>query len=84
MAKNTTIKRVVQQVDSVALQQQDQTLEDFSSTRQLPKPEVTPQRLYVAVDGTTVHETDGWHECKILKLTENIRRKTISNAISTN
>jgi hypothetical protein len=62
---DTTIERVIQQVGSVALQQQVQTLEDFSCTRQLPKPEVTPQRLYVAADGTTVHETDGWHECKI-------------------
>ncbi len=62
---DTTIERVVQQVGSVALQQQDQALEDFTSTRQLPKSEVAPQRLYVAVDGTTVHETDGWHECKI-------------------
>jgi len=62
---DTTIERVVHQVGSVALQQQDQTFEDFSSMRQFPKPEVTPQRLYVAADGTTVHETDGWHECKI-------------------
>jgi hypothetical protein len=62
---DTTIERVVQQVGLVALQQQDQKLEDFSSSRQFPESEVTPQRLYVAADGTTVHETDSWHECKI-------------------
>ncbi len=26
---------------------------------------VTPKRLYIAADGTTVHETDSWHESKI-------------------
>jgi len=62
---DTTIERVVQQVGSIALQQQDQELEDFSSSRQFPESEFTPQRLYVAADGTTVHEMDGWHECKI-------------------
>jgi len=62
---DTTIERVVQQVGSIALQQQNQKLEDFSSSRQFPESEVTPQRLYVAADGTTVHEMDGWHECKI-------------------
>ena len=29
-----------------------------------PAAEVTPTRLYVAVDGTMVHETDGYHEAK--------------------
>ena len=62
---DTTIERVVHQVGSIALQQQNQKLEDFSSSRQFPESEVTPQRLYVAADGTTVHEMDGWHECKI-------------------
>ncbi len=62
---DTTIERVVQQVGSIALQQQDQKLEDFSSSRRFPESEAAPQRLYVAADGTTVHETDGWHETKI-------------------
>ena len=62
---DTTIERVVQQVGSVALQQQDQKLEDFSSSRRFPDSVAAPQRLYVAADGTTVHEMDGWHETKI-------------------
>lgn len=62
---DTTIERMVQQVGSIVLQQQDQMLEDFLSSRESPEPEVMPQRLYVAADGTTVHETDSWHECKI-------------------
>ena len=56
---------MVQQVGSIVLQQQDQMLEDFLSSREPPESEVIPQRLYVAADGTTVHETDSWHECKI-------------------
>ena len=62
---DTTIERMVQQVGSIVLQQQDQMLEDFLSSREPPESEVIPQRLYVAADGTTVHETDSWHECKI-------------------
>ena len=62
---DTTIERVVQQVGSIALQQQDKKLEEFSSGRRFPASEAAPQRLYVAADGTTVHETDGWHETKI-------------------
>ena len=62
---DTTIERVVQQVGSIALQQQDKKLEDFSSGRRFPESQAAPQRLYVAADGTTVHEMDGWHETKI-------------------
>jgi len=60
-----TIERLVHQVGSVALQQQNRQLESFSHTKQFPESEVTPERLYVAADGTTVHEKDGWHEAKI-------------------
>jgi len=30
-----------------------------------PQTEASPERLYVATDGTTAHETDGWHEVKV-------------------
>lgn len=60
-----TIKRLVQQVGSAALRQQDQQLEDFFNRREPPEAQVDPQRLYVAADGTTVPETDGWHEAKV-------------------
>lgn len=62
---DTTIERVVHQVGSIALQQQDQKLEDFLCNKRFPESEAAPQRLYVAADGTGVHETDGWHETKI-------------------
>jgi len=60
----TTIERVVQQVGSTVLQQHDRQLQDFFSHREPPKAEVHPKRLYVAADGTTVPEIDGWHEAK--------------------
>ncbi len=60
----TTIERVVQQVGSAALEQQNRGLEDFLSRRGPPEAAVHPQRLYVAADGTTVPEIDGWHEAK--------------------
>ena len=62
---DTTIERVVQQVGSKALQHQDKTFEDFLSSKRFPESESALQRLYVALDGTTVHEKDSWHECKV-------------------
>jgi len=46
------------------LQQADQVLNDFQKSRRVPPARQTPKRLYVAADGTPVHETDGWHESK--------------------
>ena len=60
-----TVERVVHQVGWFALQQQNQELENFRHTRELPESRVNPERLYVAADGTTVHEKDGWHEVKV-------------------
>jgi hypothetical protein len=60
-----TVERVVHHVGSVALRHQNQELERYSQDRLIPKPHVEPQRLYVAVDGTTAHEKDGWHEAKV-------------------
>jgi hypothetical protein len=62
---DNTIERVVCQVGSVAQEQQNQRLQRFSDDKQIPESRTKPERLYVAVDGTTVHETDGWHECKV-------------------
>jgi len=60
-----TVERVVHRVGSVALGQQTQELESFFEERKIPQAEAKPERLYVAVDGTTAHETDGWHEVKV-------------------
>jgi hypothetical protein len=60
-----TIERLVHKVGSVAIQQQNQSLKDFYQSRCPPNPENHPDSLYIAVDGTTAHETDGWHEVKV-------------------
>lgn len=60
-----TIERLTHQVGAVVLKQADKDLVDIRKTRDIPDAQVTPQRLYIAADGTTVHETDGWHESKI-------------------
>jgi hypothetical protein len=59
-----TIERLTHHVGAVLLQQADQALNDFQKSRCVPEPRKTLKRLYVAADGTTVHETDGWHESK--------------------
>jgi len=59
-----TVERVAHQVGAEALKRQDQQLEDFFQHRQPPAAELKPKRLYVAADGTTVHQQDGWHEAK--------------------
>ena len=59
-----TIERLTHQVGTVVLRQADQELADARKQRNIPKAQITPQRLYIAADGTTVHETDGWHESK--------------------
>ena len=62
---DNTIERVACQVGSVAQEQQNQRLRRFFGDKQIPQSRNKPERLYVALDGTTVHETDGWHECKV-------------------
>jgi hypothetical protein len=60
-----TVKQVVHKVGSMILQQQDQDSDSFFADKQIPQPQANPERLYVAVDGTTVHEKDAWHEAKV-------------------
>ncbi len=59
-----TIERLTHHVGGVLLQQADQALNDFQTSRRVPEARQRPRRLYVAADGTTVHETEGWHESK--------------------
>jgi hypothetical protein len=61
---DTTVERLVHQVGSVLVKQQDEELERFRIDREVPISQVQPKRLYVSVDGTNVHEQDGWHEAK--------------------
>lgn len=60
-----TVKQVVHKTGSVALLQYNEKLESFLANRQIPEAQANPQKLYITVDGTTVHEDDGWHEAKI-------------------
>lgn len=60
-----TIERLVHHVGSVAIKQQEQMLQDYFDQRRIPDSADKPERLYIAVDGTTTHETDGWHEAKV-------------------
>jgi hypothetical protein len=60
-----TIERLTHQVGTVLLQQADQELADFQKNRYLSRAQITPKRLYIAADGTTVHEIGGWHESKL-------------------
>jgi hypothetical protein len=60
-----TVNQVVHRVGSVILQEQNQELDFFFTNRQIPQAKTNPERLYIAVDGTTVHENDAWHEVKV-------------------
>jgi hypothetical protein len=60
-----TVERVAEQAGQAALAQQEAAWKQYQQTHELPPEEQTPTRLYVEVDGTTVHEQDGWHEGKI-------------------
>jgi hypothetical protein len=37
----------------------------YCNSKQIPNSYSCVDRLYIAADGTTVHEKDGWHETKI-------------------
>jgi Uncharacterised protein family (UPF0236) len=60
-----TIERLVHHVGSAWAAQQRQNLEKCLQTRHPPTCAAPPKRLYLAADGTTVHERDGWHESKV-------------------
>ena len=61
---DNTIERVVQQVGTIAAKDQRRQLDEFLANRHIPPATVSPDRLYIAADGTTSREVDGWHEVK--------------------
>lgn len=63
-----TIERLVHQVGGGLVRQQDRQLEAFKKDHRPPEAHAHPRRLYVTMDGTTVHEKDGWHEAKAGRL----------------
>jgi hypothetical protein len=60
-----TVERLAEQVGAVALHQQEQAWEGYVRDHEPPPSAAHPARLYLAVDGTTLHERDGWHESKL-------------------
>ena len=60
-----TVKAVVHHVGSVVLREQQENFDEFLSIKAIPKARFKPKRLYIAADGTTVCEEDGWHEAKV-------------------
>jgi hypothetical protein len=63
-----TVERLAEQVGAVALRQQEQAWEDYGRDHEPPPAVAQPARLYIATDGTTLHEQDGWHESKLAVL----------------
>jgi hypothetical protein len=59
----STIERLTEAVGGVVAQS-EQEVADRMSEWKSPEAEVTPETLYVAVDGVQVHQQDGWHEAK--------------------
>ena len=60
-----TIERLAHQVGAVVLKQEDADLVNIRKSRGVPDAQISPKRLYIAADGTTVRENDGWHESKV-------------------
>jgi len=60
---SNTIERLAHQVGTVALEEAKQELADFRKSRHVVQSQAAPERLYIASDGTTVHERDGWLWC---------------------
>lgn len=60
-----TIERLVQHVGSTVTAQDRQSVEACFKERLWPRCDTPTKRLYLAADGTTVHERDGWHESKV-------------------
>lgn len=58
-----TVERLTHQAGRRAAADEEQQAVRMADWK-APDPEVQPERLYVAVDGTMVHEEDGWHEAK--------------------
>lgn len=60
-----TVERVAHHIGLMLADQHRQSLEGFRTHRHPPGCGQPPKRLYIAADGTTVHERDGWHESKV-------------------
>jgi hypothetical protein len=58
-----TVERLTEQVGAVVAAQEAAQAAAIADWR-APPAEAHPRRLYVAVDGTMVHQEHGWHEAK--------------------
>ena len=59
----STVERLSEQVGGVAARHEEEQATGMAEWK-APRAEATPERLYVSVDGTMVHQSDGWHEAK--------------------
>lgn len=59
-----TVERLTEQVGAVVAAHEALAAAGIADWR-APPADVHPARLYVAVDGTMVHQADGWHEAKV-------------------
>jgi hypothetical protein len=59
----STVERLTERVGATAAAQEAEQAARIADW-DTPPTEATPERLYVAVDGTMVHREDGWREAK--------------------
>jgi len=69
---DNTVQRTALRVGSVLVAEQEQRAERAWRRSEPPKMEVDepPERLYIAVDGTTAHLQEGWKEVKVAAIYE--------------
>lgn len=69
---DNTVQRATLRVGSELAAQQERRAEQAWQAAEPPKMEVekSPERLYIAVDGTTAHLQEGWKEVKVAAIYE--------------
>lgn len=82
---DNTVQRVALQVGTELLERQEALMEEVWQQSEPPSmvADEAPQRLYISVDGTTVHLEEGWKEVKVAAIyeTESVSRPDGSDEI---
>lgn len=61
----STIERLTESVGAVVACEEEKAVDAMRDWKS-PPAEASPQTLYVLVDGVQVHQSDGWHEAKVV------------------
>lgn len=61
---DNTVQQTSERAGAEQMRREDASLEEFHKTREFPREESQPERLYVALDGTTGLTREGWREVK--------------------